>query len=43
MDITPVLEEAYNRGVDAAITVIKSLYPPEIAEPIIENLKKLKL
>jgi hypothetical protein len=43
MDITPALEEAYNRGVDAAITVIRSLYAPEIAEPIIENLLKLKL
>ena len=42
MDITPLLSEAYNRGIDAAITIIKSTYPAEIAEAVVSTLEKLK-
>jgi hypothetical protein len=42
MDITSLLSEAYNRGIDAAIAVIRATYPKEVAEPVIESLVKIK-
>jgi hypothetical protein len=42
MDITPLLSEAYNRGIDAAIAVIRATYPKEVAEPVIHKIEGLK-